>query len=298
MLLSLERLSSVPWAAGSPPPRGVDRVGERRQDVHSQLRMEQVGWPSQASTWAEAPSDGKAELGGPQGAGGELLFLGRGLQAPACQEAHVYGFESSGPPCARCYSGNVSCIPRFHSQNRPLSLRIPQGLAKVMWPVCASACLPSSSSMACPAAPRTASRLRTHLALEAQPCPGKARCTRGAEGCGGGKRTRSASRWYGTQALRLTVGAQTAQGRNKTWESGKALASSLGGWAGAGARAGGECVERGELGCSKGQFQHGLLLPQHPWTPRPLAAELLPPAHGGLTSVWSSDHSSSSLRCQ
>ena len=69
------------------------------------------------------------------------------------------------------------------------------------------------------------------------------------------------------------------------------------GWGG-GQGGGGECVERGELGCSKGQFQHGLLLPQHPWTPRPLAAELLPPAHGGLTSVWSSDHSSSSLRCQ
>lgn len=283
MLLSLERLSSVPWAAGSPPPRGVDRVGERRQDVHSQLRMEQVGWPSQASTWAEAPSDGKAELGGPQGAGGELLFLGRGLQAPACQEAHVYGFESSGPPCARCYSGNVSCIPRFHSQNRPLSLRIPQGLAKVMWPVCASACLPSSSSMACPAAPRTASRLRTHLALEAQPCPGKARCTRGAEGCGGGKRTRSASRWYGTQALRLTVGAQTAQGRNKTWESGKALASSLGGRAGAGARAGGGgvCGKRG-TGLQQRPVSAWLAPPSTPLDPETTCGRAAPASTRGV----------------
>lgn len=50
-----------------------------------------------------------------------------------------------------------------------------------------SLCQHLAPSTACTAAPRIASRLRAPLVPVARPCPGMARCKRGAEGCGGRK---------------------------------------------------------------------------------------------------------------
>lgn len=61
---------------------------------------------------------------------------------------------------------------------------IPWGLARVTWPVCTSAWLPSDSSQR-PCCHHPQNRLRTHLVPVVRPCPGKPRCKREAEGCGG-----------------------------------------------------------------------------------------------------------------